>query len=1054
MAINTEPSATSSGFQRTIPSENPESNPLESRIYDSTSKLNKKMREMNGNKDSEDDKRIAQDIDELKENLLKIKDKNLRNEALGELNEALKTIVQDFQTNEKTDQLQLKALQATMHKKLLPITQKLRNVTLQELDGASEIHLAQNAATFKFGGETVRAEMSDASKVDALHFQENGISLRLREAKPLRHTERLLRNFRNARALIPADLRKDVKDFAPVNLETFEFITTRNGKEATYIITPHDFLQVGSQEGWQKELQSKISQLTTKRDALLGKMMQETGGSDVREQTLGKRAKSLHNELKVSFLPEKDDLKEMEKAGKLTKKQAADLHEYYTLKGLSIKFDSTSRQIRTLEYGIEALEESKKTTQRLNGVDATGAPIAVVIESRGESTGIRREYYDKNSHLFRKRIYHNGTFNHKTGDSYSDEINYASDGSGVNTTYLQGTDKKIEESVLDTKGAEEKVTRYNDDGSVKHIAHTKLGIWDIYEKGAKVRTEIVSAKNVFHSVKEVIKLPGGEAFLQDALKRDPNAALMNIKELNQVGVATATRLLEAAVNNATEEDIKSLKESEWRHSSFASVEQKDHILALCQTTLEQFKLGKTLIRSPYANDTSSGNPKAAEAHRKIKDFWEDPALEGMLRIKTEWVDKHHPMMKVAMQAGGEELAMGQMRAMIARNLFFKKLPITEQTVKEEFGRVIETRERFKNIALFKDRNMLLAAHEEILDDKNEDLTPSLIKQFEKESGDRHVFAKPALQQALKNQAGTKGTLQFVRPESEGTTPEEHIKRLKIAKESILKQIRETPPPFTFVFDGHGSSDALYLSHGQIEGFKPGQGTEKASIVEKNNTIKITAEELASALKSRQERFADHYATPEGKDIIVLACCFNANFIRNVYDKMGDAPKPIAIGQSEYGQYSLFSYPYKYGSPFLSTVVGIAAEDKPSSIGTVFTNEFMDLNNLKSSSGNFDGNTNPSIYIPDENNRPMQITRNEPGMPITTVPAEAPVSTLAAAYAKAAQERMIATKAGMLPAVDTVGASARYAYADANTDSKTLPLGPNSRLQSGQRPYPG
>lgn len=947
--------------------EAPKPHPLVKSIDTSIIKIAAIMTEAKGEKDTIDEKRVAQDIDDLKRDLLILGNEKVKDEALGKLKEELGKIVQEFQMNEQYKTQQLKTLETKVYERLQPIMQKLRSGTLEGVEGISDIKTEQDSVTFKFGEETIKTDVSGASNVSVLRFDKSGIVLRLSDPMPMLSLEKILPNFQKAVALIPIDLRKDVKDITQVNLETFELALTKDGKESKYILTPNDFLQVGSKEDWDKELQNKINGLNKKRDGLIAEMKEQTGGQDVRKNALRERKGSLTKELKLDFVPEKEVVEGLITTGKITEKQAALIREYHELDRLSRKAYIILKQIGEVEEDIEKQEDRRKNSQKLSGVDAKGEPISVVVESRGGHDGVRREYYDKSGRMIRERIYQNGSFNSVTYEQFSDEINYALDGSKVKTTYRQGTDKKTDENIFDTEENLERETRFKDDGSIDYVEQKKLGVREIYEKGVKIRTEISSSIYAFGSAKEVVKLKDGEKLLLDEAKKTPEAALRRIKELNETGITFANRILEEAVRNAAEKDLRDVQKNEWQQKQFASVEQKDYILGLCKTGVEKYTLGKLLIRSPYVSDSPE----------KIKEFWEDPALEGMLQVKAEWIKKDHPLMKEVIQSGGEELAMAQMRAMIARNLFFRKVPITELTAKEEFGRVVEARERYKDMNLFKDRNVLLAAHEENLKDMPGKGAETK-KWFEVESGDSHVFAKKALQEAMKKQVGAKGDLQVVRPESEGTKPEEHMKRLREAKADILNKIKNTPPPFTFVFDGHGGPDSLFLSHGQIEGFRPGQGAEQAKVIEMRNTIKISAEELAAALKMRQEKFAEQYAaSPQNKDVLVLACCFNANFIRNVYDKMGTATKPIAVGQSEYGQYSLFFLPHKYGSPFLSKVVGIATEDKPPTIGTIFENEFMDLHNIKGSSGaEFEGNTNPSIYIPDEKNQPMQITKNE------------------------------------------------------------------------------
>lgn len=308
---------------------------------------------------------------------------------------------------------------------------------------------------------------------------------------------------------------------------------------------------------------------------------------------------------------------------------------------------------------------------------------------------------------------------------------------------------------------------------------------------------------------------------------------------------------------------------------------------------------------------------------KISELYTDQALQKMPTVNEDWLDwqKAAPYVPVIKKV--------QYRAMIARNLYFQGKDIDKGTAKKEFERIIRTRNEYKNVALFKDRHVLMAAH-------NEDL------------GFRWRFGKPAAQEAIKKQMGKKTEFILIRPQS---TPES----LKEAKENALRQIRTTPPPFTFIFDGHGGPDALYFCDGAVSDGK---------IVENQNTIKITDEELANAFKERAKKFPiKQKENVDKKDIIVLLSCYNATFIRNFFEKLQDAPKPIALGESEYGQYGYSDFESNYGSKFFSNVLSLSADNHVTTIGTVFEHEF-------------EGDSNPSIYIPDELNRTMQITKEQ------------------------------------------------------------------------------
>jgi hypothetical protein len=60
--------------------------------------------------------------------------------------------------------------------------------------------------------------------------------------------------------------------------------------------------------------------------------------------------------------------------------------------------------------------------------------------------------------------------------------------------------------------------------------------------------------------------------------------------------------------------------------------------------------------------------------------------------------------------------------------------------------------------------------------------------------------------------------------------------------------------------------------------------------------------------------------PRTKDICIFATCFNSNFTRSFYGHLGDSPLPIALGESEYGQYGHSDRRNPYGGVFFSDVL--------------------------------------------------------------------------------------------------------------------------------------
>lgn len=304
----------------------------------------------------------------------------------------------------------------------------------------------------------------------------------------------------------------------------------------------------------------------------------------------------------------------------------------------------------------------------------------------------------------------------------------------------------------------------------------------------------------------------------------------------------------------------------------------------------------------------------------------DYALYGISQIKPEWLPSFTENPKVSIN----------MQANIARNLYFQGKVINEQNVRAEVKRLQQLREQYHDMPIFNGRNVVLGAHSEM---KESDYF-----------GDLHRFGKQALVERIRKDNGNiSGVL---RPE------EGNLESLKQTKVAIIEAVKTTQPPFTFVFQGHGGPDALYLSDGKTNQEAQNQGDK---IIETENTVKITVHELFEAYKIRKKKFQSN----KSQDIFIDAGCYNSNFIRNFYilcEKEG-IQKPIFIGESEYGQYGYSEYISRYGDSFFDGMFDNNDEQR-ATIGNIMDND--DTN----------PNSNPSIYIPSDTNQTIQLSENK------------------------------------------------------------------------------
>lgn len=165
------------------------------------------------------------------------------------------------------------------------------------------------------------------------------------------------------------------------------------------------------------------------------------------------------------------------------------------------------------------------------------------------------------------------------------------------------------------------------------------------------------------------------------------------------------------------------------------------------------------------------------------------------------------------------------------------------------------------------------------------------------------------------------------------------------KEELLKLFVETPKPSTLVIDTHGNID--YFDNSAAINFE---------------SLRITPEELFRAYQTRWEQLKPgQIIKPEENDIFYFSSCFGTSFAREFYalcDKE-NYPKPIFIGEAEYGQYNWFDTSNGYRAKFEEMLF----EDGARTIGEL-RKRYRITNR-----GNL------TILVPD-NQRAMQLTENE------------------------------------------------------------------------------
>lgn len=270
---------------------------------------------------------------------------------------------------------------------------------------------------------------------------------------------------------------------------------------------------------------------------------------------------------------------------------------------------------------------------------------------------------------------------------------------------------------------------------------------------------------------------------------------------------------------------------------------------------------------------------------------------------------------------------------VLRNLINQGIPFSKENFIQGYKEFYETREKYKDVRLFEGKNILVASHS--------DTYKQDVPEFQ-----RDTFGRAELDRAVKRKQGTGMDFEHVEPKKKS------FEDVKKSKERILKAIEDFKSPMTFLFDGHGWEDAMYLSDGNIVGTARGA---KQDPLETELTIKITTDDLSKALLARSRN--GHDLT---KDILVLNMCASYLFIRNLYESLEkmDCPKPMAIAASEYGQYGFSESDSVYGNYFWDTV--LKSEDP--SLG-----DFWNFNEITYQ--------NPSVFVPTKKGE-LQLADND------------------------------------------------------------------------------
>lgn len=183
----------------------------------------------------------------------------------------------------------------------------------------------------------------------------------------------------------------------------------------------------------------------------------------------------------------------------------------------------------------------------------------------------------------------------------------------------------------------------------------------------------------------------------------------------------------------------------------------------------------------------------------------------------------------------------EVKVMVARNLYFRRLEPTLENVREEVARIRKIRRRYGDLPIFGDRTVVFEASPQAMDDG------------------RRAFGRSA-------------TLRFLADQSHRLILQQgRLRRAKRGEKSLSDVLRQEPR-VTFVFEGHGNSKAL------------------------NGRRRLSARRLAAVFAGRPA----HYPPP----IVILEACYAHDFARRLASSLrrrGAKVMPIFIVPDEMGQ---------------------------------------------------------------------------------------------------------------------------------------------------------
>ncbi len=570
--------------------------------------------------------------------------------------------------------------------------------------------------------------------------------------------------------------------------------------------------------------------------------------------------------------------------------------------------------------------------------------------------------------------------------------------------------------------------KYDGKGHPTKRENLALGIVETYEQGELLSRKVIDGKRFFDNIIIARDIDGFTRLLMEAAVGHPMDLLLNCHNIEQPNILD---LAENAISKMEFEEIESSKnELEMTLSRLdipeggINLKEKNiitEVLDRLDFRINMITEGKELTR--------------ADSHTeevRTTSIWNNPKLEHYFSVKDEWINWETKPAKEMLNITNVDLSKKETKLLISEYIQDKQLPMNPESVETALNAISKLRNEYQNLELIEKRNVVLATHSDTLVDlesylKYKYLESSndhhqfgkhdLLEDLRSKVGAEGSFSllrtefddlpssdeilriltqvkipenvsKEILQALNSPPLFGKQTpslihltkilqdLEYVHKipqivELIRGTESERLVSLKQLKQNILEAIKGTPPPFTFIFEGHGGPEFLYLSNGNIG--------ENNTPVEFENTIKISVQEFANAINQRSENFG--IQDKDNRTVIILQNCYSSNIIGKLSTAISPEHMPIILGSSEFNQFSLFNHAYEYGSSYLSKIIGIENgfnANLKEAIKRQFNNQIIDYKiDVNGEERIFKSNmdTNPVFHVPDKDGNLIKISQN-------------------------------------------------------------------------------